>query len=81
MEEELIYQYYDPTTLLVITSKGSIRTIYTPFRVQCVTPTDGIPFNAWVYVEEVHSGAHTELFFLIYGRQFSHSYFRLPIQF
>jgi hypothetical protein len=81
MEEDLIYQYYDPSTLLVINAKGVIRTVHTPFRVLCVQTIDPIPLNAWVYVEEVHSGANSELYFLIYGRQLPHSYFRLPLQF
>lgn len=81
MEEDLVYQYYDPNTLLVINATGKIRTVHTPFRVVCIKPTEHIPLNAWVYVEEVHSGEQSELYFLIYGRQLPHSYFRLPLQF
>jgi hypothetical protein len=81
MTEELTYKYYDPKTLLVINGRGKLKIIYTPFRAQCVQLVDSIPINAWVYVEEVHSNQHDELFFLVFGRQYLHRHFRIPVQF
>ena len=77
MEEDYVYQYYDPKTLLLVNQKGVIKTLHVPFRVECVEKAEGMTEGVIVYVEEVHTNEKAELFFLVFGRTYLHSHFRL----
>ena len=79
MEEEYTYHYYDTKTLLVVNAKGVIRTLHTPFRVQCIQAIDTIPLHASLYVEEVHAGERGKIYFTVFGRTYQHHCFQLLI--
>ena len=81
---ELEYYYDprgDPRSLLVINRVGILRRIYTPFRVQCITPIHSMTPGTQVYVDEVHGGLHGELYFMIFKQPYQHKHFRLLVQF
>jgi hypothetical protein len=81
MKENVSFQYYHTNALLVVSAKGLIRVLYTPFRVLCIDATKSIPLNTWLYVEEVYSTQKDELQYLIYGSIYSFKHFTIPIQF
>jgi len=74
-------QFVDPFTVLVINAKGSMRQIFTPFRVQCILPTGQIPANAWVYVDGVWQDKKDRLLYLVGTSLYPYYYFRLQILF
>jgi hypothetical protein len=49
------YQYYNSNTLLILSPKGQIRKLYTPFRVLSNEN------NSWLYVEEVRQGYNDQI--------------------
>ena len=71
------YQYVNQNTLLLVTAKGALRKLHTPFRVECVTINKQIPIGTWVYVDEVWTNGKDELLFLIYGQPHSHRHFKI----
>jgi hypothetical protein len=73
--------YYKSNALVVVNLQGLIRVLYTPFRVQCISPINRISLNMWVYVEEVLSTKEDELIYLIHGQSYSHSNFKIEVNF
>ena len=71
------YQYVNQNTLLLVTAKGALRKLHTPFRVECVTINKRIPIGTWVYVDEVWTNERDELFYLIFGQLYAHKHFRV----
>lgn len=83
MEKAKLWVYYhDPWSILVINRSGQIRKLYTPFRVLCIkTVAHSLMKGAWVFVDEVKETSKNELVFVVAGQQFSHSHFRIQINF
>ena len=81
MNNDLQYQYCDNNSILLVNSKGQIRRLYCPFKVQCIDPIDNIRFGIWVYVEEVKSSSKDQLLYLIHGQEYQHRHFCISIGF
>lgn len=81
MQENLHLQYYNHRSLLLVNPKGQLRIIYVPFRVLCIAPTDHIPQNTWVFVEEILSSRVDQLYFVVFGQPYLYKSFRLAINF
>jgi hypothetical protein len=82
MEKQLIKQYYcDPHSILLINPKGQIRRLFTPFKVQCITPIENIKYGVWVYVEEVRSSLNGQLIYYIGKKQYDYHYFCILVGF
>ena len=60
---------------MVINSQGEIRKLYTPFRV-LAHATD-----LSVYIDEVLTNEHNELFYMVNGLPIIHHHFRININF
>jgi len=81
MRKKTSYLFLDNHSLLVINSKGKLRTLYTPFRVKCIEGKDNIPADGWVIVEEIESPKKHGLIYLIQNKKYSHKHFRIEIRF
>ena len=76
MEDNInIVKFLDPFTILAINSRGHLRRIYVPFRVQCIQPAGQIPKDAWVFVDAVWETKQDRLLNLVGGKLFPHSFF------
>ncbi|MFZ4672431.1 MAG: hypothetical protein ACOYLT_10500 [Flavobacterium sp.] len=67
MNQPLRLKYVTDGCLLLINPKGRIRVLYTPFRVQTIISSFGIPENTWVYVEAVFEHQEYIIGYLING--------------
>jgi len=81
MATELQYQFCDNSSILIINSKGLIRRLYTPFKVQCILPIEKIREGIWVYVEEIRSTPKDEIIYLIHGKEYRHFHFCITVGF
>jgi hypothetical protein len=81
MNSNLHFQYYNSNALVVVNTKGQIRTLYTPFRVKCIEAVGLIPRDAYVYVDEVLSNDQDQLQYVISGQQYLYRHFHLCIGF
>jgi hypothetical protein len=72
--------YLDSNCLLVINSKGKLKTLYTPFRVKCINAVDSIPENSWVIVDKVEQKG-PELLYFVQAKAFSFRHFQIQIKF
>jgi hypothetical protein len=81
MNSNMHFQYYNSSALVVVNTKGQIRTLYTPFRVICVEAAATIPKGTYVYVEEVISNDRDQLQYIISGQLYRYSLFQLCIKF
>ncbi|HLY69980.1 MAG TPA: hypothetical protein VKR53_09630 [Puia sp.] len=72
--------YCDNFCILVISPKGAIRKIYTPFRV--LENQDAPSSKAkWFFVDEVHPDQKDRLLYLINGKLYPYSGFLIRISF
>jgi hypothetical protein len=73
--------YVSNDSVLVINAKGKMRTLYTPFKVQCYHAVGGIPMQAWVFVDGVYQDKTDQLHYQIGGKLYSYQHFRLQVLF
>lgn len=73
--------YVSNDSVLVINAKGKIRTLYTPFRVQCYQAVGTISTQAWVLVDGVYQDKTDRLHYQIGGKLYSYRHFRLQVLF
>jgi hypothetical protein len=73
--------FYDSFSILVINPSGKIRQLYCPFLVKCIHPIDGIEENTCVYVEQVTRDLNEKLSYLIGGKLYIYSKFKININF
>lgn len=71
----------DPKTLLVVNSVGLMRRLYTPFRVRCIVPVEGITKDTLVYVDAVLGSIQGDVYFLVFEKPYRHIHFQLLIKF
>ena len=76
MEEEI--KYLNPHTLVVINQHGSIRELYTPFRVICTQRIGEIHTQSSVFVEVVIPHEHHLILYKIFEKWYPYKYFLLP---
>jgi hypothetical protein len=74
-------QYCDKTSILIINSRGIIRLLHTPFKVQCCQDVGRFKTGSIVYVEEVSAGEKDELIYLIGEGAYFHKHFRIIANF
>ena len=75
--KEIIYA--DPFSLLVITGRGKLRRLFTPFRVRCVMPVDRIPHNTIVYVEAIFTNQQYCMVYMINQRMYPYKHFQIEL--
>ena len=73
--------YYDSHCLAVINQSGEIRRLFTPFMVNCIKSIDDIEINSTVYVDQVFDDPVHLLNYLIGGKIYNYSNFRITINF
>lgn len=73
-------RFYDENTLIVVTSKGLLRLLRTPFQVRCILPTENLKINTLVYVEAVAEGKEDKILYRILGVWVSYKSFSLIIK-
>ena len=74
-------QYCDSTSILIVNSKGIIRLLHTPFKVQCYEDVGRYKCGSIVYVEEVTPGERDELIYHIGDGAYFHKSFRIIANF
>jgi hypothetical protein len=70
--------YLDENVLMVVTEKGVIKVLVTPFRVLCIASADRVRVNHWYQVERV-IGKERLIFFVINRFTYSHSLFHIYV--
>ena len=70
--------YVDENTLMVVSSKGKIRILNTPFKVFCITSIDNLKDSTWYTVDKVAGKDHSILFEINKAR-YHHHHFRIFI--
>jgi len=81
MEKPIFIQYVNPRVILVVNRMGLLKTVYTPFRVQCVSQVGVYRAGTFVYVEEVLSAPGDKLLYVIGSRSYLHTHFVIKIHF
>jgi hypothetical protein len=69
--------YLDEHTLMVVTPKGKIKLLHTPFRVKCIKEADRLKPGRLYLVEKV-KGKGNLIFFTINRFVYPHSLFLVP---
>ena len=81
MDEYLYIGFLDEKSILVINSRGQMRKVYTPFRVQCIRQIQSIPSGTWVYVEEVFKSEKDRLIYRIRDQLLPYYFFAISINY
>lgn len=71
-------KYLNPYTLLIINSHGSIRELYTPFRVISTCDIGKIQSQSTVFVEDTAEHPEHLILFKIFENWYPYKYFLLP---
>jgi hypothetical protein len=74
-------QYCDKSSILIINSKGLIRHLHTPFKVQCSQDVGRFKTGSFVYVDEVSAGEKDELIYFIGEGAYYHKHFKIVANF
>ncbi len=74
-------KYCDKNSILIINSRGVIKQLHTPFKVQCVADVGRYKTGSIVYVEEVAAGDKDELIYHIGEGAYYHRNFRITANF
>ena len=74
-------KFCDKNSILIINSRGVIRQLYTPFKVQCIENVGRYKAGSIVYVEEVDTGDKDELIYHIGEGAYFHRNFRITANF
>lgn len=74
-------KFCDRNSILIINSRGVIRQLHTPFKVQCIAQVGRYSKGSVVYVEEVSVGERDELIYLIGEGAYFHKHFRITANF
>ena len=81
MEHIKTVKFCDANSILVINTKGKMRKLFTPFKVQCIVEIGRFKMGSIVYVEEVTAGDKDELIYLIGEGAYFHKHFRITANF
>lgn len=81
MKNNYTYQFCDANSILLISQKGKLRRLYTPFKVQCIDPVGKLTKGLSLFVDEVQSAQKDELVFVINDQAYYHSHFSIMIYF
>ena len=73
--------YVDHKSIMVINTKGVIRQLFVPIRVQVITPTNILQVNSWVIVEEIQAHKEHKLLYKIGNNWWQYHLFRIAVVF
>jgi hypothetical protein len=79
MDNNVSLNYYDKYSILIITEKGFLTKLNTPFQVRCIYTTSGIKVGTLVFVEAVISHDTEILMYRVLKFWIPYNYFRLVI--
>lgn len=80
-EEDIIRSSdYNPKSLLVLNTKGILRTMPIPLRVCCKVAAEDIPVKTWVVVEAVLMTRNDGLAFVVNGKPYFHGHFEILLK-
>lgn len=71
--------FYNENTLLVVTKRGILRIMRTPFVVRCIIPYGNVKINTLVYVDAVSESRTERLLFRVLGEWISYKRFILIV--
>ena len=77
MDNNMSLSYYDKYSILIITEKGFLTKLNTPFQVRCIYPTNGIKLNTLVFVEAIISHDTEVMMYRILKYWIPYNYFKL----
>jgi hypothetical protein len=75
------YSGYNINQLMLVNHEGRITVLYTPFRALTVDDSIGLPYNTWVFVDEVHGDDKDLLYYMIGGSMYLCWHFHIPVKF
>ena len=81
MKKGFHVQFNDSSSILIINSKGIIRQLQAPFKVQCSEDTGRYKKGVFLYVEEVAAGDNDQLIYFIGDAAYYHRCFRIVANF
>ena len=70
-------QYYDPYSILVIRSSGTLVQVFVPFKAICIQPVNHLKKDTLVYIEQVAPDTHYTLIYRVIDAWFPYDCFRL----
>ncbi len=70
---------HDGKSVLVVTEKGALRTLFVPFKVRCIHPVENIPENSYVFVELVIMDNRYRLLYWINQRMIPYDRFSIRV--
>jgi hypothetical protein len=74
-------RYCDSNSILVVNSRGLMRKLHTPFKVQCISEIGRYAVGTVVYVDEVATGDGDQIIYLIGEGAYYHRHFRIIANF
>lgn len=79
MSTHEVIKFQDPKSILVVNERGTMKQLFTPFRVKCIEPYENIPLDSYVYVEQVFLHRKYLLLYWINQRLIPYHYFAFQI--
>ena len=74
-------KFINCNSVLLINPLGKIKRLFTPFKVVCIDPVNGIPINTLVFVDEVLNNDQDQLIYHINGALYLYKYFQIAAKF
>ena len=74
-------KFINCNSVLLINPLGKIKRLFTPFKVECIDPVNGIPINTLVFVDEVLNNDQDQLIYYINGALYLYKYFQIAAKF
>lgn len=81
MSETFKLRYPNYGCLYLVNQKGTLRILYTPFRVLCIKDSGVLKKDTWVYVEAVMFHAVFGIAYLVNGKEYPYNHFIIQINF
>ena len=75
------FTFVNNNTLIVINSKGKMRQLYTPFKVQVLQDTEHFKQNSWVFVEEIRQHPQHILLYRVINHWWPYFIFKIDVKF
>jgi len=81
MKKDNNIRFIDERSLLVVTVKGQMRQLFTPFNVQVLQDTEHFKQNSWVVVEEIRQHPQYMLIYRVFNHWWPYYLFKIEVKF
>ena len=69
----------NPHILMLVNRKGTMKRLFTPFRVQVIEDVGYLSPDTWVYIDQIAAHQQHLIIYRVSNKWFPYKYFRLPM--